>query len=309
MKQVIKILLAILLWGYAPHIFCSFAYNHKADLIVFSYDRPLQLYALLESIEQYVTGVDQIVVILRSSGAQYKSAYSVLYEEFPAVKFVVQDHKNAEKEFKSLLLTAFCNTQSSHVIFAVDDIIVTDRIDISDCIEALEQSQAYAFYLRMGKNITYNYNKNRLLKVPLFSEVGAGIYRWKLVVSRCDAWNYPNTVDFALYRKRTILRDLQKMSYENPNKFESYWYQNASSLKQVYGLCYEHSKIVNIPLNQVQTVFANNKHMENFSTGMLLDLFNQGLKIDIAALFQYKNTSVHMDYEPTFIQRKRKGLS
>ena len=43
----------------------------NADLVIFSYNRPLQLYALLESITNYVTGLDKIMVIYRSSDARY----------------------------------------------------------------------------------------------------------------------------------------------------------------------------------------------------------------------------------------------
>ena len=35
----------------------------QVDLIIFSYDRPMQLYALLESIETYVRGLENINTI------------------------------------------------------------------------------------------------------------------------------------------------------------------------------------------------------------------------------------------------------
>jgi hypothetical protein len=68
------------------------------------------------------------------------------------------------------------------------------------------------------------------------------------------------------------------------------------------GLCYEQTKIVNIPLNRVQTDW-NNRHMNSYTTAQLLDIFNSGMKIDIKPLFHVVNRAAHMEYIPTFITR------
>ena len=65
----------------------------KADLVVFSYDRPLQLYAFLESTEKYVTGVGDLVVIYRASSEQFQKGYEVVEADFPGAMFWLQGSK------------------------------------------------------------------------------------------------------------------------------------------------------------------------------------------------------------------------
>jgi len=60
-------LLPFFIFFFSFHSAMSRANKANTDLIVFSYDRPLQLYALLESLESYVTGLAQISVIYRVS--------------------------------------------------------------------------------------------------------------------------------------------------------------------------------------------------------------------------------------------------
>ena len=53
-----------------------------ADFVIFSYNRPLQLYAFLESIEKYVAGIGSIQVIYRVSDDSYEEGYKVVKKEF-----------------------------------------------------------------------------------------------------------------------------------------------------------------------------------------------------------------------------------
>ena len=73
--------------------------EEKADLIAFSFDRPMQLYALLESLEYYVNGIQNIYVICRASNDRYRSAYEQVAEAFSRVTFVWQG-ENPKADFK-----------------------------------------------------------------------------------------------------------------------------------------------------------------------------------------------------------------
>ena len=117
-----------------------------ADFIIFSYDRPLQLYALLESIEKYCQNIDKITVIYRSSGEEYNAAYDEVSGDFPDVKMVRQTAK-PHKDFQMHVLSALRRGSSQYFIFAVDDIIITDVIDAGEGIAALRKTGAYGFFL------------------------------------------------------------------------------------------------------------------------------------------------------------------
>lgn len=273
----------------------------RADLIVYSYDRPMQLFALLESVEMFVTGLDKIYIILRTSNNRFKEAYNVAAQTFPDIIFINQSTAtNLEENFRTITLECITSSPSAYLLFAVDDNIVTDHVNISECIEALESNNSYAFYLRLGKNINYSYPHQKKSTVPPLAPISKNRYTW-FFRDGTGEWNYPNNVDMTLYRK-SDLEILAKLHFTNPNTLEGLWAQHGKFLKNRCGVCYEHSKIINIPLNKVQTTF-NNRSMNSFTPDELLHLFEQGLKIDIERLIGIDNHSPHIEYEPTFILR------
>lgn len=278
------------------------AQEKSADLIIFSYDRPMQLFALLESIHKHITGLNDIVVLYRASNDRYEAAYQDVYHEFPQVVNIKQE--NPPSDFKQLTVTILQETESEYVLFAVDDIIVKDDVDIMLCIDLLEQTNAYGFYLRLGKNLSYCYPVNAAQSLPTLAEVADGVYTWQFRTGALD-WRYPHTVDMTLYKKEIIFNYFSTLSYNQPNRLEAVWagHGRASAIMQQYGLCFACSKMVNLPLNKVQTVY-DNRCMNCYSPAQLLEKFEEGFKIDIEPLHNIDNTSAHMAYVPTFVVRK-----
>lgn len=299
---------------------------YKADLIIFSYDRPLQLYALLESVQKYITGLSSVTVIYRASNADYAHAYDQLYADFPSVKKLKQGAMPSA-DFKTLTLQAFAAGSSPYILFAVDDIIVTDHVCIADCSRALENTRAYGFYLRLGLNLDYCYSMGGSQALPNFTriitpvqivtQVAAKtdsqaalsaqspeiIYTWRFAQGQHD-WGYPHTVDMTIYRKKDIARDLQDMAYSSPNTLEGQWSMRAARIQNGVGLCYQQTKMVNLPLNRVQKEL-HNRAMDcaSLSPTELLSIFMQNKKMAIAPLYKIKNKSAHMEYVPEFVTR------
>jgi glycosyl transferase family 2 len=295
MKQTSRCVLAII---------CLFAgsnlYADKADLVVFSYDRPLQLYAFLESAHMYLSGLERIQVIYRTSSNRYAQAYNQVHKDFPEATFI-QQHSN--NDFKSVTLDTVFNTQSYYVIFAVDDIIIKDFINIEHAIDLMRKAGAYGFFFRLGKNLTNCYSMNAVQALPPLHHIEDDVWAWTFAQGEHD-WKYPHTVDMTLYAKRDIEYMFRTLNYENPNTLEGNWASVASPIMCASGLCYAHSKIVNIPLNRVQSTHAN-RHMNAFSAQELLEFFEQGLKIDIHEFYKMKNGSAHAEWTPRFIKRLR----
>jgi hypothetical protein len=271
----------------------------KADLVVYSFDRPMQLYAFLESAQQYMTGIAEVIVIYRASTVAYDVSYEVVRQRFPSVVYMVQSEKPL-LDFKPLTVQAVFDSPSRYVVFAVDDIIVKDYICCSDDIQALEQHNAYGVYYRLGSHLSYCYTMNAAQAVPPLKQVSDGLYAWQFKQGQHD-WGYPNTVDMTLYRKKDIESFFKNGNYNTPNTLEGRWAGQAGAIMHRTGLCYAASKMVNLPLNRVQHDYPN-RHME-VSAQELQTLFEQGLKIDIRPLCCVANISAHMEYEPTFVQR------
>lgn len=277
--------------------------EQTADLIVFSYDRPLQLHALLASLETYAYNLGSIYLVCRMSDSVYERAYKEVLAQFPQVT-LLQQGKEPKKDFKKLTLKAFNDSAAPYIMFTTDDLIVKDYIDIKQCINALNATNSYGFYLRMGTNITYSYNQNIALSVPKLNVVEPGIFSWNFSDGK-SYWGYPNSLDMALFKKTTIEQDLNNLSYHSPNVLESRWARIADKSKT--GLCFKSSKAFNIPLNLVQEDWYN-KNEALFTTPELLDMWNQGLMMNIIPFHQINNNSAMMAYTPKFIQRPLLGL-
>lgn len=273
-----------------------------ADFIIFSYDRPMQLYALLESTEHYLTGIDSIAVIYRTSNERFANGYAIVQQRFPGAKFIHQG-TSPRSDFKPLLLQTFKNGNANYILFAPDDIIVKNYADLHTCTQAMEKYNAYGFFLRLGTHLTYCYATAHPQPVPALSLVDQDLYTWKF--NSPDAtwdWAYPNNVDMTIYRKQDILYALETLAYRNPNTMEGTWASTQGSVAQKKGLCFTESIIVNIPVNSVQDEFEN-RHMRSWTTLQLLEIFESGKKIDIQSVAGIKNKSCHIEFPLQFIQR------
>ena len=166
------------------------------DLIVFTFDRPLQFYALIKSIRSYITGVGNIYVIMRASSDEYVKAYSQIAGENPELIWLKQG--NTKKNFKVLLERALCISQAPYFMFTVDDSIVKDYVNLIECAEHLKAQQAYGFYLRLGTHLTRCHPKNCLQAVPPYKKINDQVILWHMRCGEHD-WNYPGMLDMTIY--------------------------------------------------------------------------------------------------------------
>lgn len=269
------------------------------DLIVFSKDRPLQLYAHLESVYTYIKNIGSIQVIYHAANNDYANGYASLKKDFPMVTFMQQNMKNPRSDFKKLVVAAVERCSSGYVMFSVDDIIVKDFCDLQECTKALVRTKAYGFYLRLGMHVTECYSENRYQGNPTLIHLYNDIYAWKFITGSGD-WGYPNSVDMTIFRTDRVRKVVKKLQYHSPNTFEGQWALHGQ--KNKLGLCFACSRIINVPLNIVQNDFKN--RAMSFSAHDLHMQFKNGKKIDIAPLYNIKNSSAHMEYSPTFIERE-----
>lgn len=275
--------------------------KNSADLIVFSFDRPLQLYALLESLQLHATEIRSTTIIYRTSNDRYNDAFKKVAQQFPHIQLF---HQQSISDFKTLTIRAIEESTSDYVIFAVDDNIVKDTFSADECIEWLEKTNAYGFYLKLGSHLNYCYTENAPQQLPPLTHIHDSMYAWEFELGEKD-WRYPNTVDMTLYRKKDLISLFKDLEYTNPNLLEGKWaaWWVIHKAPSPIGIFYENSKILNIPLNKVQTVNIFNRDMNLYTPEELLEKFEAGYKIDIAPLYQINNKAVHTEYEPTFILR------
>jgi len=270
-----------------------------ADILIFSFDRPLQLYACLESVQRYMTGFETLMVLYRASSDEFARGYDRVKDAFPTVNFVAQSMEDPKCDFKPNVQKFVFDSPSEYILFGVDDLIVKDFVDLKLCMERMEKTGAYGFYLRLGRHINQSYQAGRSQTVPLSLPLGNGIYAWDLETGEAD-WKFANSLDMTLFKKEEIEKALVELKYQTPNSLELAWAEKDPSKKAI-GLYFERSKLVNIPMNVVGD--SGNPSMNYLNSDELLARFNQGFKIDIDPLYKVENASPHLDYIPEFVLR------
>jgi len=271
------------------------------DMIVFSYNRPLQLFALLESTERYVENVGTIFVLYRSDNERFTAAYRQVQKVFPSVQFIKQDEACNGADFQPLLKEVIAQTPHPYLMFAVDDIIVTDAINCKVCVDALQKTHAHGFFLRLGTQLTHSFMQNNAAQpLPPLLQLEPDLYAWHFRDGKGD-WAYPNSVDMVIYPKEWVEQFVANESFHNPTTLESLWFDPQYVDFNKMGLCYAQSKLVNIPLNVVQSL-VKNPHM-NISPEYLLDIFEKGAKINIQPLAGKPHPSVHTPYQLQMVNR------
>lgn len=278
----------------------------KSDLVIFSFNRPMQLYSLLESIERYVKGLNNVQVIYRAGNHSYCDAYEDVNRKFPNVNFISQG-ENPHEDFKPLVMNCiFENSTSDHILFAVDDMLFKDYTDISEAITQMEKTGAYFFSLRLGDHVDYCYMGEFHQEIPYHLDLCPSIFGWQIDAARGD-WTYPNSLDLTLYRKEDVKKVLKYVAFSHPNELEIAWCNYTKPFSRIFlqgrvGLTYRTSKALNLPLNLVND--SDNRNMNLFSPEELLSKYEKGYKIDISSLYQIQNRSAHIEYMPRFISRE-----
>lgn len=300
-RKTLTALIVCLLLAHSMHVHSTpvqFDPAGQVDMVIFSYNRPMQLYALLKSTARYIQGLASLQVIFRADGQAYEQGYAIVRQSFNNVSFT-QQGPNPHQDFKPLALKASFNTSKApYILYAVDDIIVTNYINLNTCIDAITRYNAYGFYLRLGQNITHCYMEHMASTPPPGSLSSDGFYVWQFRNGRGD-WGYPNTVDLTVYRKSDIQATVNSLSFVHPNSFEGHWSSKAPA--RPVGVSFPHSCMVNLPLNLVN--ISGNQHMNWQSAAALLTKFLEGYEINIDTLYQIDNISPHMNYEPQLIKR------
>jgi hypothetical protein len=264
--------------------------NYSENLIgiIFSKDRPLQLYALLESYFIYCKNPMSLIILYKASEENYEKAYNEIKDLFKNQKITFRK----EISFKSDLIHLLETTSSKFIFFLVDDIIFTKHFVFDDFI-SLKDNNKYILSLRLGENLNYCYTKQSKQPLPSFNKK-KNFLVWKWRKEKLD-WNYVFSVDGNIYNKDEILIIAKMINFRAPNSFEAGINTFRFILRRKKGICYQESKLVNVCLNKVQNEIKNISG--NISTNELLQYWNEGKKIDINYFNNMMNNSAHIQID------------
>lgn len=271
------------------------------NIIIFSKDRPMQLHLLLESI---LTNFDvedfKLNILYKASNDEYNRGYNTIRDLFPQFSY------KKEESFKQDLLTLF--NDSEYTVFFTDDDIIYRPIKITkdELHNIFQISNANCFSLRLGLNTTNCYTMKKLNKLnkyethTFFHDVKLiePIISWKVADGTND-YAYPMSLDGHIFKTPFIKNLCEVLEYTNPNLFEAFLSNFTKSDMTIAS--YEHSKLVNSPINRVQETFQNLSGMKyRYSVEDLNEMYLDDVKLDLKKMNFEEINGCHQEIRPIF---------
>ncbi len=253
------------------------------NVVIFSKDRACQLDLLLRSIKELWENWYEfkITIIWTYSNDDFKAGYDKVISDHPGFYFYKQTN-----DFKDSVINAV-NTEKEYTMFLVDDIVFKEPYKLRNDFDKLNPDEILSISLRLCSRINFCYPQNIPSPPPDLSSENK--WEWK---NYAGDWGYPMSVDGNIYRTPDLMSAIKNGTYNNPNTFED------ALMKQIperpMMLCYDESKIVNIPVNLVGAY--PNRH-GNISAGEFNQKYLEGRKLSIRNIKGVKNISPHQEIE------------
>lgn len=250
------------------------------QIIIFSYNRALQLDTLLSSIyDNWETPNYQINVLYNTSNNDFEEGYNILKEKYKDNiifyketkennKYKVKDYLNVsniiqiikdpiirhpKSNFRNLLIEIIKNGTSPNIMFLTDDSMIIRSVNIdTNILDWINESPFQRqFSIRLGYGMN-NQDANNVTETN-------NILSWNFY--RCNRktnWGYNFSVDGHIYSKKAILKLFSNYVFTNPNSLESIIYNRIRKKGWMSeGKANKDVSILSFPINMVQTYAKN----------------------------------------------------
>jgi hypothetical protein len=279
--------------------------------VIFSFDRAFQLYSVLGGLFEKVKPEIPTYVFYRASNEEHKKAYDEVFKYYDK-KINVTAQKSKES-FVPQLFELLQKIESEKIMFLVDDIVFTENVNLEELLHY--PSEKFIPTLRLGKNCIRCYTNNtdqnppKFLNSAVLDKLTKGEKKnyWIWGEGEYD-WNYMLSVDGNIFDREEYILLMKNIQFRSPNtlEFEMMW-RLQDLFKHRIGVCYDKSRLVNMPINKVQQeTFTINEHGDVHQDD-LLKLWNDGLCMDYKKLYGYKSKGSHEEINFTTSKRNTYG--
>ena len=261
------------------------------QIIVFSYNRAMQLDTLLYSLYEHWKYPRIVVdVVYNFSNEEFDTAYDLLKKKYSDKKIgfhrenrlnpdrtklkdlfhlynlvrLYKDKKlrHPKTDFRSIVIKLIEQSKSTDVMFLTDDSMFISDIKIDDTILDWinEKPQDRQFSLRLGKGHG---------ALPARVSEKGNLCEWNMYENEGD-WGYPFSVDAHIYNSRYLLKLLKTYLFYNPSYLEGNICGVVRRKKNFSeGRCFTDIKMLTFPINIVQS------SVDNDSLNVSVEILNQ----------------------------------
>jgi hypothetical protein len=190
--------------------------------------------------------------------------------------------------FQTSLLSQF-NPNKPISVFFVDDNVFKEPFSFEDkeFKTFLNRQDILTLSLRLHPRLNYCYPARIRQTAPPMTD---GVFEWN---GKLGDFGYPLSLDGHFYRTEHIGYYLYNLRYTGPNDLESQMAMRPMPIPRM--ICYDKSKIINLPLNKVQN-FNNNVH-GHITAEFLNQKFLEGKIISMNNIRSIDNTSCHQEID------------
>ena len=229
-------------------------HRYKSDLILFSEDSPLHLYACLESLFFKARDINEISVLYKGSDHEFQRAYLNLQNEFHTVQFLnVCDYPGSD--FSSLLVKVLSNRRhgSPYVVIGEDHMIFEERVCFHDCIQALEKARADHFFLKVDEQEA---------PLPKTIAIAPSIFAWQLGEHEVLQGFTPSLCRKSLFESLDEVSDLPS--------FKQFWKRHLQP--GAVALFFDEKKILPMKFEKEVSLVQKKEWGHKFIEGFKIDL-------------------------------------
>jgi len=266
--------------------------------LIFSKDRPHQLYALLKSIDDNFKELffKNISILWKATNSDFLIGYKKVQAYFPEINFI--EEKNFMDDFKNILR----NWKSDYFLCLVDDDIVVNDFEVSPIFERFANNPDIACYsLRLHDEVTYSYTAKVNCPQPNFLEKFPYLlWDWKICKAYSE-WGYVCNISGHIFPIRYVKSILLNNNFKGPNSLEGVLSINRKALPCLM-MSSAIPKIITIPINKVQ--IENKNHSgENpvYSIDSLNNKFLNNEIINYKEIYGKKFNAPHGEFNFTFV--------
>lgn len=264
------------------------------NIVIFSKDRAAQLELFLRSMKKFFpewSKYSDIHILYTYSTEAFGAAYTKTIALHPEMHYAFENQGMFKMDTLNLI-----DKKRFFTMFFVDDNIFKNHFTLQ-CEEVKDfviREDIACVSLRLCPRINYCYTMNVMMTPPKFLEERH--YVWKWYGASPGDWSYPMSLDGHLFKTEEILPLITLLNYSNPNTMEGALANSPFNIPHM--ICFNDSKIFNVPANKVQSV-NNNRH-GNVSAQDINEKFlysNSKLSLDkiLNNPLTRNNTSCHQD--------------
>ena len=274
-------------------------YNPNVDILIWTKDRACQSDLLLRSIKDNLTNYNKIYLRYDYSDNNYKDGYQKLMNTDYGMDISFIERTDFAEDTRSIIN----RMESPHMVALCDDDVFTSPTELVHIMRYYSEDVA-AISMRMGTNITYCYGTQKESPLPEFVDCKGNFLKWEWAKSDPTTdWGYPGAVNIHIYKTQWYRDMIKNAKFNNPNELEYIFNTNRNKFAK-YLLSFKQPRILNIPINQVQTVCPSNPFGKNYRYDRI-ELNNWwllGYRIKTSNIYGYTSRGVNEEL-PLFFER------